>query len=326
MGTRSIVGAVVGAVLLVTATANAEDYYTLVVSGASGDPKYVETYGRWRQTLVTALRAQAEFRDDHLIVLAETPGPGVGRASREGVIQAVTNLGSRMTDESVLLVVLLGHGTYDGVDAKFNLVGPDLEARAWSRLLDDLPGHIVFVNSTAASFPFVRRLAQPGRVVVTATESAVQRYDTVFPEFFVQAFGELSSDADKDGRVSVLEAFEFTSMQVRRWYQREGRLATERSVLDDTGDGVAKDMDQAGSDGILASRLYVGAGVEPPPVVSDPTLAPLVTRREELEDLVAALRVRKDGMSLDVYQRELERLLVDLARVSREIRRRTSTS
>ena len=123
-----------------------------------------------------------------------------------------------MTDESVLLVVLLGHGTYDGVDAKFNLVGRDLEARAWNRLLDDLPGHIAFVNTTAASFPFVQRLAQPGRVVVTATDSAVQRYDTVFPEFFVQAFSETSSDADKDGRVSVLEAFEFTSVQVRRWY------------------------------------------------------------------------------------------------------------
>ena len=317
---------VVGAVLLATATADAADYYTLVVSGASGDPTYVETYDRWRQTLVMALRAQAGFRDDHLTVLAETPGPGVGRASREGVIQAVSDLRGRMTDESVLLVVLLGHGTYDGVDAKFNLVGPDLEARAWSRLLDDLPGHLVFVNTTAASFPFVQQLAQPGRVVITATESAVQRYDTVFPEFFVQALSEPSADSDKDGRVSVMECFAFASDEVRRWYQREGRLATERPLLDDTGDGVATEAGQRASDGILASRLYVEAGVEAPPVVSDPTLMPLVNRREELEDLVAGLRARKDAMARDAYQRELEQLLVDLARVSREIRRRTSTS
>ena len=316
----------VGVAMIVPATASGENYYTLIVVGATGGPSYVETFDRWRQTLVTALRSQEGFRDGHLIVLSETPGPGVGRASQAGVAQAVETLADRMTADSVLLIVLLGHGTYDGVDAKFNLVGPDLEASAWDALLDSLPGRIVVVNTTAASAPFVRRLAQTGRVVISATESAVQRYDTIFPEFFVRALAEAAADTDKNGRVSVWEAFEFTSAEVRRWYQQQGRLATERSILDDTGDGVGRDVDQRGQDGAVAARTYVGAGVEVSAVVADPSLTPLVVQRDELEAAVAELQARKETMDADAYTVELERLLVDLAKVSRAIRRRLTTS
>ena len=319
-----VVGVVVGALLLPSAAARGEDYYTLVVTGASGAPTYAETYVRWRQTLVSTLRAQAEFRDDHLIVLAETPTPGIGRASREGVMAAMGDIRRRMTDDSVLLVVLLGHGTYDGVDAKFNLVGPDLSASEWDRLLDSFPGRTVFVNTTAASFPFVESLAREGRVVITATASPAQRYDTIFPEFFVKVFSETAADIDKDGRVSVWEAFEASSAQVRRWYQQEGRLATERPILDDTGDGVGKEAARPGLDGILASRTYVGAGVEPP-IVSEPSLAPLVIRREGLEDRVAGLKSQKNTTDPGEYLRELERLLLELARVSRAVRQRDTS-
>lgn len=303
-----------------------EDYYTLIVAGASGDPRYVDIYQQWRQDLVSALRAEPEFREEHLIVLAETPGSGVGRASREGVRQAMEELRRRMTDDSILLVVLFGHGTFDGIDSKFNLVGPDLEAAEWRALLDVLPGSVVFVDTTAASYPFLTRLAGERRVVITATESAVQQYDTVFPRFFVQAFIEAAADSDKNGRVSVWEVFEFTSRQVRRWYQQQGRLATERSLLDDTADGVGREVDQPGTDGARAARLHVGAGIAMPPAIASPSLVPLVTRRTELEDRVADLKARKGDMQNDAYQAALESLLIELAQVSREIRRKTATN
>jgi hypothetical protein len=325
---RPVVAAVVwGAILLgICPAVLADDYFTLIVTGASGGGAYVETYERWRQELVSALRDQAEFRDDHLVVLAETPGPGVGRASREGVTQTLQGLGARMTAESTLLIVLLGHGTYDGADAKFNLVGPDLESREWASLLDALTGRTVFVNTTSASYPFVGDLARSGRVVIAATSTAAQRYDTVFPEYFIRSLSQDSADGDRDGRVSVWEAFEYTSAEVRRWYQRQGRLATERAILDDSGDGSGGDAEGNGRDGVLAARVFVGAGVDPPPIVSDPSLLPLVERQDALEDRVAELRGRKDDLEVDAYQRELERLLVELARVSREIRRRTAAS
>ena len=307
-------------------SAHADDSFALIITGASGGAEYAETYDRWRQELVTALRAQPEFRDDHLTVLAETPGPRVGRASRAGVTRALDRIRVRMTADSVLLIVLFGHGSYDGVDAKFNLVGPDLGAGAWDTLLDQMPGRVVVVNTTAASFPFLRRLAGPGRIVITATASSVQRYDTIFPEFFVAAFTDESADRDKNGRVSVWEAFEFASAGVRRWFQRQGRLATERGVLDDTGNGEGREAGQDGADGFLAARTFVGAGIDPLPLVTESSLVPLVGRRNALEDEVAHLRSRKNEVAPDDYWRELERLLVELARTSREIRRRTATS
>ena len=301
------------------------DQFALVVSGASGGPQYVEQYSAWRQTLVAGLRDQPGFRDDHLIVLGETPGPGVGRASREGVEAAVDALRRRMAADAQLLVVLIGHGTDDGVDARFNLVGSDLSAADWRRLLDSLPGRTVFVNTTASSLPFVRRLARDGRVVIAATGSPAQRYDTVFPRFFVAAVGDPASDADKDGRVSVWEAFASASARVRRWYQQEGRLATERAVLEDSGDGIGADADRPGADGRLAASLYFGAGVEQPAAAADPALAPLVARREALEAEVAAHRARKSALPQAEYAPELERLLVELARVSRELRQRAGS-
>lgn len=317
--------AVVAAGALLGAEPAYGDQFALVISGAPGGPDYAETYTAWRQTLVDTLREQPGFRDDHLIVLAATPGPGVGRASRDGVTAAVDTLRRRMAADAQLLVVLIGHGTYDGVDARFNLVGPDLSAADWSRLLDSLPGRTVFINTTASSLPFVRRLAREGRVVIAATGSPAQRYDTVFPRFFVAAIGDAASDADKSGRVSVWEAFASASARVRLWYQQEGRLATERAVLDDTGDGVAGDADRPGDDGRLAASLFVGAGVVRPAAVDDPALGPLVARRDALEAEVAALRERKETLQAAEYARELERLLVELARVSRELRRRAAS-
>ena len=92
-----------------------------------------------------------------------------------------------MSRDDLLLIVLIGHGTFDGVDAKFNLVGPDLDSADWAALLRPLSGRVVIVDTTASSFPFMERLAAPRRIVITATDSAGQRFDTVFPGYFVRA-------------------------------------------------------------------------------------------------------------------------------------------
>ena len=304
----------------------AQEQYALVVSGASGGAAFRQKHAQWRDALVTALRGLPGFDDTHLIVLAETPGPGVGRASRAGVRQAMDELAGRMGDDAVLHVVLIGHGSFDGVDAKFNLVGPDLEAGEWDRWLGGVPGRLVFVNTTSASFPFLRRLSAPGRTVVTATESAVQRYDTVFPQFFIDSLTDAAADEDRDGRVSVLEAFEFASFGVRQWYRQRGRLATERALIDDNGDGRGREAGQPGPDGPVASRLHVGAGPgQPPAAATDPATASLMARRAALEEAVHALKAARPRMRPEAYLHDLERTLIDLARVSRQIRRLASS-
>lgn len=319
------VAALLLALLIAPGAARAADYFTLIVSGASGGPEYAERYDRWRSGLVAALRAQPGFRDDHLLVLAETPGPGVGCATREGVRRAIREIAPSMDEQSVLFILLLGHGTFDGREAKFNLVGPDLDAAEWAALVDPLPGTLVFVNTTAASAPFLTPLARAGRIVVTATESPVQRYATVFPEFLTRAFVDTASDVDRNGRVSVWEAFVYASAGVRRWYQERGRLATERALLDDTGDGQGidagdgEDLPRVGR----AAAVYVGAGVDEVSTGRGEEFDRLAARRAALDVEVAELRAARDSMPPERYAAALERLLLELARVSRQMRRLT---
>jgi hypothetical protein len=313
------------ALLLVPGAAAAGDYFTLIVSGASGGPEYAERTDRWRSGLVAALRAQPGFQEDHLLVLAETPASGAGNATREGVRQAIRQIAARLHEQSVLFIVLLGHGTFDGHEAKFNLVGPDLGAAEWAALVDPLPGRLVFVNTTAASLPFLASLAKTDRIVVTATESPVQRYATVFPEFLVRAFVDEASDIDRNGRVSVWEAFVYASAGVRRWYQERGRLATERALLDDTGDGRGVDAGngESGPRVGLAAAVYVGAGVDRVSTGQGGDVDRLTARRAALDVEVAELRAARETMPPERYAAELERLLLELARVSRDLRRVT---
>jgi hypothetical protein len=121
----------------------------------------------------------------------------------------------------------------DGTEAKFNLVGPDLSSTEWAALLKPLPGQVLVVNTTAASFPFLEHLAGPRRIVITATDSVAQKFDTVFPEYFVRALTDANADLDKNGRVSIWEAFAAGSIGVRRHFTQRGQLATERALLMD---------------------------------------------------------------------------------------------
>ena len=161
-------------------------------------------------------------------------------ATAANVRQHLTTVRRAMTRDYFLFIVLIGHGTYDGVDAKFNLVGADLESAQWAELVAGLPGRVVVVNTSSASFPFIERLTGDRRVVITATDSVAQRFDTVFPEYFIKAFRSDAADIDKNDRISIWEAFIAATGEVRRHDQRRGQLATERALLDDNGDGVGE--------------------------------------------------------------------------------------
>src|SRR5205085_1405311 len=122
-----------------------------------------------------------------------------------------------------------------------------------------------------------RHLAGPKRIVVTATDSSAQQFETVFPEFFVRAFDDPAADQDKNGRVSIWEAFSYASAAVRQWYDQHGQLATERALLDDNGDGIGREAQNPGPDGQLARAVYVAAEA---PAAADSELA---RRRADLE-------------------------------------------
>jgi hypothetical protein len=318
MGLLVLVALVLGRAL----PAAGQERYGLVISGASGDPTYAENYDRWRTALVLTLRDRFRFREDNLTVLAEQASAGVGIATRESVRKSLSGFKAKLKREDLLIVVLIGHGTYDGTDAKFNLVGPDIDASEWKTALVDMPGRLVMVNTTSASFPFLQALAGKGRVVITATDSTAQRYETVFPEAFVEALDAVATDLDKNGKLSLWELFTAASTKVKAWYEQRGQLSTERPILDDTGDGVGKEAGAPGPDGEVARLTYLDP-VEQLDVSGDAELAELVRKRSDLEAEVDGLKGRRESMPPAQYQQELERLLVELARVSREIRNKS---
>jgi hypothetical protein len=267
--------------LLCATRAMAADNYVLIVSGASGGAPYAEKYDGWRTGLVTTLKTTFGYRDDHVVSLSE--------ASREQVQQAFRGLQGRMAADDVLFVVLIGHGT----DEKFNLTGPDMTASDWAAQLKSMPGRAVFVDTTSSSFPFLRQLAAPGRVVITANDSAAQQFETVFPEYFFKAFTDPAADGDKDGRVSILEAFRFASANVRAWFDQHNQLPTERALLEE-------------------EEVARATFLQPRAVAAND---PVAKRQADLENAIAALKARRSSMPAAAYDAELERLLTELARL-----------
>jgi hypothetical protein len=306
-------------VALLPAVARAERY-ALIVSGASGGPEYADQYAQWTTELTAVLVDRMKFDPARITALGDTAAEATS-ATSVNVRKAMTAVRKSMTSDDLLFVVLLGHGTFDGVDAKFNLVGPDLESVQWLELLADLPGQLVLVNTTAGSFPFIERLTGDRRIVITATDSLAQRFDTVFPGYFIAAFQDEQADIDKNGRVSIWEAFASANGAVRRHFQQRGQLATERALLDDNGDGVGRDGIGAGEDGSVASLTYLDEplrGAAP----TDEVLVHLLQTRAAVEAEVDELRIRRTFMPPDEYQEEFERLMIELARVARKIRDR----
>ena len=297
--------------------------FALIVSGATGGPEYVAQYTRWTDDLSKTLVDSLKFDPAFVTVLSDSPQVSTA-ATGENVRRALGSVRGRMTREDVLLIVLIGHGTFDGSDAKFNLVGRDLDSSEWAALLRPLPGTVVLVNTTSASFPFLEKLAGPRRVIIAATDSVVQRFDTVFPEYFIRALTDVSADIDKNGRISIWEAFAYASSGVRRHFQQRGQLSTERALLDDNGDGTGKDPSDPGDDGSLSSRTYIDESL-PGAAPTDEVLIKLLQRKSLLEADIEDLKIRKAFLPRDQYAKEFERLMIELAQVSHDIRARTKS-
>lgn len=310
-------------VLFVAAPVAAAERYALIVSGANGEASYADQYAQWRQQAVTALLEKLGFDDGKIMTLFDG-GDAVHAATAAGVRRSLESLRGQMRADDLLFVLLIGHGSFDGTDAKFNLVGPDLSSAEWAALLKPLPGQVVLVNTTAASFPFLERLAAPHRIVVTSTDSAAQRFDTVFPEYFIRALTDSNADLDKNGRVSVWEAFAAASMGTRRYYTQHGQLATERALIDDNGDGIGREAGGEGTDGSASSRLYLDPEV-PGAAPTDEELLQLLQKRAALQIDSDELKQRRQLMTPDEYDKEFERIMIALATVSRDIRRKQKT-
>lgn len=312
--------------LLAAAPLSAQTHL-VVITGISGEPRYAEAFHEWATTLIDAAEERGGVPKDNIIYLAEDADGAAARvtdrSTRENVQRQLRELAARAAPGDQILIVLVGHGSTRNGEAQFNLPGPDMSATDFAELLGAFSDQkVAFVNGASASGDFIAELSGADRAVVTATRSGRERNETIFPRYFVEAFTGDDADGDKDGRVSLLEAYSYARREVARVYEQDGRLLTEHALLDDNGDGVGSDEPGPGAaDGALASTIYLAAGPATGLTeVSDPRLRPLYERKRALEADVAALRARKDEMDPAEYESQLERLLVQLALTNREIR------
>ena len=299
----------------------AENRWAVIISGASGGEKYAAQMATWRGDLRSALVDRYQFKPEFVKLLVDEAATSGDKSSADNVKKLFAEIRKSATKDDFVFVVLLGHGTYDGNVAKFNLVGPDLTAKDWTELLTGIQGRVTLVNTTEASFPFLESLTAKGRVVITATDSAAQKYATVFPEYFVKAMKETSSDLDKNGRTSIFEVFEATSAAVKQHYEQRGQLTTERALIDDNGDGKGREASAEGPDGGLARIAFLDSEVVAES--TNPELAALIRRRRALEQQSEEHKQLKGVMPDAEWNAQFEKLMLDLAQVSAEIRKKS---
>lgn len=323
------IGYGLAALLTLAAPASAQNVSLAVIVGLAGDPEHAELFHKWASSLVDAAVERQGIPRERIIYLGEKPDVDpkriAGRSTRDEIARAFDTL-ARGSDDDLVFVVLIGHGSFDGRVAKFNLPGPDMTPADFEALIKRFGAkRVVFVNTASASGPFIEALSAKGRTIVTATRNGSERFATLFGGYFVDALTTDQADADKNRRISVLEAFDFAKREVATAYEREGIMLTEHALLDDSGDreGAAQpSADGSGkNDGRLASMLSLGTPKAAEPAApSDPALRAMYDERRALERRVESLKLLKESMEPQRYAGELEKLLTELALKSRQIR------
>ena len=287
----------------------------IVVVGAAGSPEYGAQFVKWARlweqacskagTNFTAIGLNKVQEPDDRITLQQTLA---GESQQTG---------------AALWLVLIGHGTFDGRTAKFNLRGPDISANDLAEWLKPVIRPLVVINTASSSAPFLSILSGPERVLITATKSGYEQNHSRFGEYLAGAIAEPKADLDKDGQTSLLEAFLTASNRVDEFYSAAGRLATERALLDDNGDGlgtradwfrgvrpIQKAEEGAALDGYRAHQFHL---VHSEAENKMPTR--LRAKRDRLELEVVKLRDSREKFSEEEYFSRLESILYDIAQI-----------
>ena len=299
--------------------------FLLILVGLAGDPEHGELFHKWGGELAEAA-GRLGVPAEHVVYLVDQQAEGEAHVSGKATVEEINKTFDRFakdaTAEDAVYVVLIGHGSYDGKSAKFNLPGPDISGADFNTLFKKLPTRqIVFVDTASASGPFITDLSAPGRTIITATRNGAENYSTLFGGYFIDALTGEEADADKNRRVTMLEAFQFAKAAVQRAYDKEGLLSTEHAVLDDNGDKVGSpDPSTTAADGKVAALMAIGSAADVASLPTDPKLRALVLEQRDMEHRVESLRLLKESMDPAKYQSELEKLVPDLALKTREIR------
>jgi len=298
--------------LLATVCLHATTYY-VTVAGLGGEADYEQRFEGWAKDIDRTLKSSADAGS--VITL-------YGRdATRARVQAALGQVAAKSHADDALVLMLIGHGSYDGQDYKINLPGPDLTGGEIAALLDHVPAkRQLVVNMTSASGASMEALERPGRAVITATKSGYEKNATVFARYWVAALTDPAADTDKNGVISALEAFHYAEQKTGSYYDTEKRLATEHPMLEDTGKGTAtRTPGPENGEGLLASAFPLLRIDKTDAVANSPEKRTLLAKKEQLESQIDELKYKKASLAEDDYKKQLTDLLLQLARLQAEI-------
>jgi hypothetical protein len=299
----------------------------VIVSGLGGEAKYSTEFGVEAIGLATALHDRFGIPDSNIVWFGEdsvSHAPHFrGQSTKANVEKAIMAMAANAEPASQFVLVLIGHGAGEGADTRISIPGPDLDAADVARLLAAFPTQrVAFINLTSASGDMIPVVAGDNRVIITATKTAFERNESHFGQYFVDAFAKDGADADKDGRVSLLEAFRYAALETKRFYDNASLMQTEHPQLADGGakEGTGDPTGRAG-DGALARRFFMDAGKGATlAAANDPKLSALYGEQYALQEQIDQIRAKQGQMTADAYDSTLEPLLIALARKSKEIR------
>lgn len=225
---------------------------------------------------------------------------------------------ARSNPEHSLWLVLIGHGTFDGREAKFSAEGPDFDVKQLAEWLKPLKQEVAIIHTASSSGGFLKSLSGKNRIVITSTKSPDEVFYARFGEYFAEAIGRLDeADLDQDRQVSLLEAFRHASKAAATFYENEGRLATEHALIDDNGDGVGTRSEvlaappaDAALDGERAAQWVLVLSEEEQKLTDAQRSV-----RDGLERELKALKGQRTKLGDEEYYAKLETLLRKLGEV-----------
>lgn len=300
--------------LLAAAFSSRAATYYVTIAGLGGTPEYEAQFQKWATDLDHELRENGPDAKVQTILGAS--------ATRQHIQSVLRTVASEVGPEDAFALLLIGHGSFDGTDYKFNIPGPDITAHELASALDRIPAkRQLVVNMTSASGASVAALAKPDRIVITATKSGAENNATVFARYWVDALRDPAADTDKNGTVSALEAFRYVESKVAAYLESEKLLATEHALFTDTGSREAvRDPKPENHQGLLASAFPVlRPRSEDASLANNPEKTQLLRNKQQLEAKIDKLKYQKSAMPEQDYRQQLAALLLQLARTQSEI-------
>ena len=300
-----------GLVFAVAMPIHASVYY-VTVAGLGGEPDYEQRFRSTATDLDKVFKASAGA---HVYTLL---GP---LATKAKLTETLGLIAREAKPDDDLIVTLIGHGSYDGVEYKLNLVGPDISATELAALCDRVQARRqLIVNTTSASGGSVTALDRPGRAVIVATKNGTEKNATVFARYWAEALQDPTSDVDKSDAISAMEALTYAEKKTAAFYESQKRLATEHAMYEDTGHGEPVKVGAGeGRQGTLLAGLTIVRIGAAQAAMTDPTKRELMLKKEDLEQKIDGLKYQKAAMEPGEYKKQLTAALLELAKVQGEL-------